>query len=119
MTSQWLGYPDFRKDLVVAMTSDMRRGGGSRADMRKSGGWLFFRATGEGKGAPGVANPAKRAKRAFRVTGAGNGRAVITEESVREIRTSSRTTRELADHHRVSLNQIRLIKARKRWAHVL
>ena len=56
--------------------------------------------------------------RAYDRRGAGNSRAKLNEEQVREIRASTEATTVLADRYNVSTQLISTIKLRQTWVHI-
>jgi hypothetical protein len=70
-----------------------------------------------------LVTPSENTRHAYRIglrtaTGEQNGRAQLSEEQVRMIRSSPLTNRELSEQLPVSSQQIRRIRARTSWSHV-
>lgn len=64
-------------------------------------------------------NIADKVSRGRQARGSGAGRAILTEESVREIRSSPLKVSELSTLYGVSVVSIRNILRRKTWQHVV
>lgn len=64
-------------------------------------------------------NIADKVSRGRQARGSGAGRAILTEESVREIRSSQLKVSELSTLYGVSVVSIRNILRRKTWQHVV